>query len=134
MDSNLAQRLNKIRSNQTLVLTHHGRKTDNPYEVVIWFAVDGDRMYLATANVNRQWVRNVMVKPQVTLKAASENFSGTVRKITDGAERERAMGLMQSKYWYALPFILIGRALQAFGLAKDNTGAFEVVLDAGAKA
>ena len=134
MDSNLAQRLNKIRSSQTLVLTHHGRKTDKPYEVVIWFAVDGDKLYLATANVNRQWVRNVMVKPQVTLKAASENFSGTVRKVTDSAQRDRVMSLMQTKYWYALPFILIGRVFQALGLAKDNTGAFEVVLDAGTKA
>jgi deazaflavin-dependent oxidoreductase (nitroreductase family) len=132
MDENLAQRLNRIRSSQTLMLTHHGRKSDKPYEVVIWFAVEGDRMYLATANVNRQWVRNVMVKPQVTLKAGSEVFSGKVRRITDTAERDRVMNLFMSKYWYALPFILVGRALQAFGLAKDNTGAFEVALEAGA--
>jgi hypothetical protein len=26
--------------------------------VTIWFVVDGDTVYLATANASRQWVRN----------------------------------------------------------------------------
>lgn len=88
-------------------------------------------MYLGTANKNRQWVRNVMAKPNVTLKAGNQKFQGTVREITEAQERARVMGLIQGKYWYALPVIVIGRLIQALGLAKDNTAAFEVTLDAG---
>ena len=40
-------------------MTHYGRKTGKPHEVTIWFVLDGDRLYIGTANVNRQWVRNV---------------------------------------------------------------------------
>ena len=83
MDARTAQRLAKISSLQTLVLTHHGRKSDKPYDVVIWFVVKGERMFLATANKNRNWVRNVMVKPNVSLKAGGENFPATVTQITD---------------------------------------------------
>lgn len=129
MDTNLAQRLNKIRSNQTLVLTHHGRKSNKGYDVVIWFVVEADRMYLATSNVKRQWVRNVAVNHDVMLKAGSESFFGKVQRITDAAERERVTNLFADKYWYAIPVMIIGRALQALRIIADNTGTFEVALD-----
>jgi len=52
-------RLNKIAAQQTVRLTHYGRNSGKPHEVTIWFAADRDRVYLGTASVNRQWVRNV---------------------------------------------------------------------------
>ena len=132
MDARTAQRLAKISSLQTLVLTHHGRKSDKPYDVVIWFVVSGDRMFLVTANKNRNWVRNVMIKPNVILKAGGETFPATLAKITDSAERERVRNLIQSKYWYAMPILVTARVLQGLGLLKDVSGAFEVGFDASA--
>lgn len=129
MDARTAQRLAKIAPLQTLVLTHYGRKSDKAYDVVIWFVVEGDRMFLATANKNRNWVRNVIVKPNVELKAGGENFTGTVSQITDKALRDHVTNLVQSKYWYAMPIIVLGRVLQNLGIVKDNSGAFEVHLD-----
>jgi deazaflavin-dependent oxidoreductase (nitroreductase family) len=126
MDASTAQRLAKIARLQTLVLTHYGRKSGKPYDVVIWFVVDGERMFLGTANKSRNWVRNVMTKPDVVIKAGSETFDASVSEITDSAMRDRVMGLVQSKYWYAAPFMLVGRLLQNLGIVKVNTGAFEV--------
>ena len=126
MDPGIAQRLQKIASLQTIVLTHYGRKSGKPYDVVIWFVVEGDRMFLGTANKSRNWVRNVMAKPSVVVKAGGENFIASVREITDEALRDHVMGLVQSKYWYAAPIMIVGRMLQNFGLLKVNTGAFEV--------
>jgi len=126
MDARTAQRLDKIRALQTLTLTHHGRKTGKPYDVVIWFVVDGERMFLATSNQNRNWVRNVIAKPNVTLNAGGEIFNGRVEEITDAAQREQVARLIQSKYWYVLPIILFGRMLQSFGIIKDNTATFEL--------
>jgi deazaflavin-dependent oxidoreductase (nitroreductase family) len=130
MDARTAQRLAKISSLQTLVLTHYGRKSGKPYDVVIWFVVDGERMFLATANKNRNWVRNVLVKPHVVIKAGGETFSATLTEITDGGERERARRLVQAKYWYAMPIIVTARVLQGIGLLKDVSSGFEVKFDA----
>ncbi len=129
--ASLAERLARIAGLQTLKLTHHGRKTGKPYEVVIWFMVEGDRLYLATANVNRNWVRNVRKDPKVLLRAGGETFSGEVRELTDASEREHVQGLVQQKYWYVLPLLVTARMLTMFGILTDHTGVFEVRLDAG---
>ena len=130
MDARTAQRLAKISSLQTLVLTHYGRKSGKSYDVVIWFVVSGERMFLATANKNRQWVRNVAAKPNVILKAGGETFPASLAEIADGPERERVRSLIQSKYWYAMPIIATARVLQGLGILKDVSGAFEVTFDA----
>ena len=67
MESTELARLRRIAGKQTARLTHYGRKTGNTYEVTIWFVLDGDRLYIGTANVNRQWVRNVQRTPQIKL-------------------------------------------------------------------
>ena len=126
MDARTAQRLAKIAPLQTLTLTHYGRKSGKPYDVVIWFVVEGERMFLATMNKSRNWVRNIMVKPKVEFKAGGENFTASVNEINDNALREHVRNLVQSKYWYAMPIIVIGRVLQNLGILKDNSGAFEV--------
>ena len=59
MESTELVRLRRVAGKQTTRLTHYGRKTGNPHEVTIWFVLDGDRLYIGTANVNRHWVRNV---------------------------------------------------------------------------
>ena len=60
-------RLNRVAKQQTVRLTHYRRKSGKAYEVTIWFAAEGDRIYLQTANVNRQSVRNVQKTPRVRL-------------------------------------------------------------------
>jgi deazaflavin-dependent oxidoreductase (nitroreductase family) len=127
MDADTAQQsFAKIASLHTLTLTHCGRKSGKPYDVVIWFVVEGNRMFLGTANKSRNWVRNIMVKPNVVIKAGTETFNGSISEVTDNAGRDHVMGLVQSKYRYAMPFMLVGRLLQNLGIVKDNTGAFEV--------
>jgi deazaflavin-dependent oxidoreductase (nitroreductase family) len=130
MEPNALSRLKKVASKQTTTLTHYGRKTGKPHEVTIWFVLDGDRLYIGTANVNRQWVRNVEKTPKVGLSIGGENFSGTARFLTDRAEHERAMAAIRRKYWMFRPVIALGRILTAMGLMRDNSGSFEVTLAA----
>ena len=61
-----------------------GAKSGRAYEVTIWFVVEAERVYLGTANVNRQWVGNVQKKPKVKLLIGSETFDGTARFLTTG--------------------------------------------------
>ena len=97
MDSNALARLKAVAARQTVTLTHYGRKSGKPYDVTIWFVVDGDKVYIGTANVNRQWVRNVQRTPRIRLAVGGETFavwaeSDTVR--TDAALGEFAEQLM----------------------------------------
>jgi len=128
MESTELARLRQVAEKQTTRLTHYGRKTGKPHEVTIWFVLDGDRLYIGTANVNRQWVRNVQKTPQVKLSIAGENVEGTARFLTDRAEHERAMAAIRRKYWMFRPIIDLGRFLAAIGLMRDKTGSFEVTL------
>ena len=128
MESNVLTRLKRVAARRTTTLTHYGRKTRKPHEVTIWFVVDGDKVYLGTANVNRQWVRNVQKTPQIRLSIGGETFEGTARFLTDRAEHERAMAAIRRKYWMYRPLIALGRVLTSIGVMRDKTAAFEVAL------
>lgn len=126
MTSKLAERLRQGSRRQTLRLTHYGRKTGKPYQVTIWFIVEGEKVWLATANKNRQWVRNVQKTPHVILKIGDERFEGEARFLSDPAERDRVLAMVRRKYWMFLPFMALGALLYALRILGNNTGAFEV--------
>ena len=128
MESKSFERLRRAGDRQTLRLTHYGRKTGRPYEVVIWYLVDGDKLYLVTANANRNWVRNVKSRPAVSMRVGNELFNGDVREITDPQEREKVRALVDRKYWFAVPIFRLAGLLSSLGIISDNTAAFEVIL------
>lgn len=128
MDSNVLTRLKRVAGKQTLKLTHYGRKSGRAHEVTIWSVLDHERSYIGTANISRQWVRNVQKTPQIELAIGGEIFGGTARFLADRAEHERAMAAIRRKYWMFWPIITLGRSLTALGLIRDKTGSFEVTL------
>ena len=69
----------------------------------IWFVVEGDKLYIGTANMNHQWTRNVQKTPRVRLSIGDDNFEGEARFLTDRGEHERVMALMCGKYWLFRP-------------------------------
>lgn len=128
METDVLNRLRQVAGKQTTRLTHYGRRTGKPHEVTIWFVLDGDRFYIGTANVNRQWVQNVRKTPQIRLSIGGEAFEGRARFLEDRAEHERAMAAIRRKYWMYMPIMALGRVLIAMGVMRDNTGSFEVAL------
>ena len=128
MESTVVERLKRISNKQTLKLTHYGRKTGKLYEVTIWFIAVGDKFYLPTGNVNRQWVRNVKKTPRVRLLIGGEMFDGEARFLSDPGEQDRVMLMVRRKYWMFLPMIAIWRLLAGLGIVQFATGAFEITL------
>jgi len=122
----LLDRLARVANRSTLRLTHYGRRSAKPYEVTIWFMVEGDTVYLVTANRERQWPRNVSVRPQVGLRIATEVFTGRVESITETAAIEHVTDLMAAKYWYTSPYVWLARL---FGWQVPSA-AFRVRVDA----
>lgn len=127
--ADIRERLARIARNGTLQLTHRGRKSGKEYEVTIWFVVDGVRMFLPSANRNRNWVKNVIKTPRISLKIGDEVFSGEACAISEPADRQDVMRLLDRKYWYATPVMIVFRMLTAAGFVTDTTTAFEVKLD-----
>ena len=107
----LADRLAAVSSRSTCRLTHRGRRSGKPYEVTIWFMVDGETVYLATANASRQWVRNVQANPSISLAVGGETFTGTSERVRDAAEERHVMDLVVAKYWYLWPLVTLARLL-----------------------
>jgi deazaflavin-dependent oxidoreductase (nitroreductase family) len=120
METDVLNRLRRVAARQTTRLTHYGRKTGKPREVTIWFVLEGDKVYLGTANLNRQWVRNVQKTPAIRLSIGGEAFEGEARFLTDRAEHERVMARIRNKYWMYWPVLMFGRILMAVGLMKDR--------------
>ena len=121
MASKSIERLQLVADRQTLSLTHYGRKSGRPYEVTIWYMVDGDQLFLASANADRNWVRNVKVRPAVSLKIGDQVFNGNVRALTGQQERDKVNRLVERKYWYVAPMLWLARVLMASGMIRDNT-------------
>jgi len=121
-------RLDRVSRKPTVRLTHYGRTSGKPHEVTIWFVVDGERIYLGTADVHRQWVRNVQKTPRVKLAIGGEVFEGAARFLADRGQHDQAQAKMRRKYWMYWPAFLIVRVLIATGLMKDKSGSFEVTL------
>lgn len=123
----LADRLAAISGRSTCRLTHRGRKTGRPYQVVVWFMVDGETVYLATANASRQWVRNVQANPSVGFDVDGETFTGTSERVREPAEERHVMDLVMAKYWYVWPLVTLARLV---GFDPKPAASFRVRLAA----
>jgi deazaflavin-dependent oxidoreductase (nitroreductase family) len=128
MAESIDNRLQRVASARSLLLTHLGRKSGKAHQVRIWFVVDGGRFFIGTANIDRHWVRNVQKTPQVKLAIGGAAFEGYARFLTDPAELEHAMTCMRAKYWPFYPILKLGDWLIRAGLIRMQNGAFEVTL------
>ena len=76
-----------------------GRTSGRPRTIEIWFATDGERIYLLAGGRHRaHWVRNLIVEPSVRVLIGGRTLDGTARVI-EGEEREdHARHLVAAKY------------------------------------
>jgi deazaflavin-dependent oxidoreductase (nitroreductase family) len=133
MESEIASRLARVASYQTLRLTHRGRKSGKPYEVTIWFVVDRDAIYL-NGNIDTQWPRNLQANPEITMRIGQETLKGKANLVTERADRERIFAMIARKYWYAFPFIWTLRWLERNGLTQDRNAPFRVQIESADQA
>jgi deazaflavin-dependent oxidoreductase (nitroreductase family) len=105
----LRDRLARVARASRCRLTHVGRKTGQRHEVTIWFLVDGDLVYLVTADRRRHWVRNVLAWPGVALRIGGETFHGDAKPVTEADEITRVIELLKRKYWLARPYLWLKR-------------------------
>jgi deazaflavin-dependent oxidoreductase (nitroreductase family) len=76
-----------------------GRSSARPRTIEIWFATDGERIYLlAGGRMRAHWVRNLLADPHVRLRIGGRTLDGLARVI-EGEERDPIVRrLLAAKY------------------------------------
>jgi deazaflavin-dependent oxidoreductase (nitroreductase family) len=76
-----------------------GRTSGKPRTIEIWFATDGERIYMLAGGRHRtHWVRNLVANPEVRVRIGGQTLTGVARVI-EGEEREMlARRMLAAKY------------------------------------
>ena len=76
-----------------------GRSSGRPRTIEIWYATDGERIYLLAGGRQRaHWVRNLVADPRVRVRIDGRTLAGRARVI-EGDERDPlARRLLATKY------------------------------------
>ena len=99
MQENLTELLSKLASQDFCYLTTTGRVTGQPHEIEIWFGARGNSLYLLSGGGHdSDWVRNLLKKPDVTVRIAHYVFSATARLVTEPEEETAARYMLAEKY------------------------------------
>ncbi len=80
-------------------LTTTGRHTGGQHTIEIWFALHDATVYLLSGGGDRSdWVKNLMVSPQVVLQIGDEKRATRARVVSDPAEDDLARRIVVEKY------------------------------------
>ena len=80
-------------------VTTTGRRTGHPHTIEIWFAMDGDTLYLLSGGGDvSDWVRNIRADGAVGLRLGDREYIARARVVEDADEQVRARTLVYEKY------------------------------------
>jgi deazaflavin-dependent oxidoreductase (nitroreductase family) len=91
--------LKQLKDEEYCYLTTTGRVSGRPHQIEIWFALDGQSLYLLSGGMDASdWVRNVIKNPSVTVKLGEHTFNGIARLVKDEKEELAARTMLAEKY------------------------------------
>lgn len=80
-------------------LTTTGRISGRPHRIEIWFALNGQTLYMLSGGMERSdWVKNVLRLPEVMVRIKDTMFDGMARLVKDHEEDALARHLIAEKY------------------------------------
>jgi len=79
-------------------LTTTGRVSGKPHTIEIWFALDGNVLYMLAGSHDSDWVKNLRRSPDVTVRLREVTFAGQARVVDQPEEDELARRLVVEKY------------------------------------
>ena len=80
-------------------VTTVGRVTGRPHEIEIWYALRGSTVYLLSGGGQRSdWVRNLLRRPDLTIRIGDRTMAGRGRVVTSADEDRLARTLVYDKY------------------------------------
>ena len=80
-------------------LTVRGRKSGKPISIPVWFALDGEKLYLLPVNgSDTQWYKNVLKNPAIRIDARGTEAQFRAVPITEGKAVKSVIEKFQEKY------------------------------------
>ena len=80
-------------------LTTTGRHTGTPHRIEIWFAISDAHVYLLSgAGDHSDWVRNLMISPEVVIEIGELRRTTRAHVVSDPDEDATARRLLVEKY------------------------------------
>lgn len=102
----------KLDQEKYLYLTTRGHKSGLPREIEIWFTQHAGRFYVIAEYATSKWVQNIRAAYEVTVRVASEEFSGKARIVPQNETEliKTIQGLSRQKYGWGEGLVVeIGR-------------------------
>ncbi len=80
-------------------ITVTGRTSGRSHSYPIWFALDGDKLYLIPVKgSDTEWYKNVRKTPTIRLTARGKTLTTNPRLITDQAQLDKILEKFRDKY------------------------------------
>ena len=77
-----------------------GRVSGLPRETEIWWALDGDRIFiLSGGGLAKDWTRNMLKTPRVRVRVRDAGVTGTASGVDYPAVERRAREVVAAKYY-----------------------------------
>ena len=115
--------LGRVARERTVRLVSRGRRSGQPRQVTIWFAVVDASIGLGTLNEDRNWVKNARHAGDVELVFAAGSLRGRFADVTDPQRHRQIRSAMARKYWPA-------RIASWFGIGQRATFSIDALATA----
>ena len=79
-------------------LTTIGRVSGRPHTIEIWFALDGNTLYMLSGSHRSDWVKNLLRAPDVSVRLGEATFAGRARVVDQVDQDSLARRLVLAKY------------------------------------
>ncbi len=89
----------KLAGEDFCYVTTTGRVTGKSREIEIWFAIDGETLYMLSGGRDKSdWVKNIRKTADVSVRIGTRHFRGRGRTVSDKREDALARRLLLEKY------------------------------------
>ena len=76
-----------------------GRSSGRSLSYPIWFALDGDKLYLIPVRgSDTEWYKNLRKRPSIRLAAHGKTLTASARFLTDEAQLDKVLEKFRDKY------------------------------------
>ena len=88
-----------LQSAQTIEITVTGRTSGRPISLPIWFALDGNKLYLIPVKGSEtEWYKNLRKQTSIQLSASGKTFTTSAHILADEAQLDKVLEKFRDKY------------------------------------
>ncbi|HUK50974.1 MAG TPA: nitroreductase family deazaflavin-dependent oxidoreductase [Terriglobales bacterium] len=91
--------LDSLKKEHFIYLTTTGRKSGKPHTVELWFASQGNRIFLSHEGQETDWIKNLTKIKQVNVRIGSARFHADGCLASNGEPRETGKKTLYEKYY-----------------------------------